>query len=157
MWAPRNADARPLPVLLFGVAGAQSAGPVDRAAAGSGQGALMFFALLAALFVIVAIAVKLLDRSRKRRDEAVLLQARIADAMLLDPSLVNLPVTATVRAPFSRSAPLTVEMSGQAPTPALRDAALETALREASESGLAFKLEDRIAVASDAGVASRAA
>jgi hypothetical protein len=145
--------------LLVAVADAQTANPVGGSAAGSGsgQGALLFFVLLAALFVIVAVVVKLLDRSRKRRDEAVLLQARIADAMLLDPSLVKLPVTATVHAPFSRSAPLAVEMSGQVPTTALRDAALETALREASESGLAFKLEDRIEVAPEAGAISRAA
>jgi hypothetical protein len=113
-------------------------------------------AALAAPALIVAVVVKALDRRRKRSEEAVQFQARIADAMLLDPALGRIAITATVTAPFQQHAPVTVEVRRQAPTPALRDAALSLVLREASVSGLPFRVEDRTTVSPPA-VSRRAA
>jgi hypothetical protein len=108
---------------------------------------LVFLVVMAVLFAMVAVVVKTLDRRRKRAEEAVQLQARIADAMLLDPTLGKLAITATVTAPFWQHAPVTIEIRGPSPTPALREAALRLVLREASASGLPFRVEDRTTVA----------
>ncbi len=166
MWAHARFDTRrstalAAPALVVaGLAEAQPLSPSGSAAtdpsAGGVSGMLVFLVVMVALFAIVAVVVKALDRRRKRSEEAVQLQARIADAMLLDPALGKVAITATVTAPFRQHAPVTVEVRGQAPTPALRDAALSLVLREASASGLPFRVEDRTTVSPPA-VSRRAA
>ncbi len=107
-----------------------------------------------ALLLVVALA-KGIDRKRRREDEAVWLQAQIADALLRDRSLASLTLTATAQVPIWTRAPATIEMRGQVPTPQHREAALRLAEQEASRMRSDFRIDDRIAIVPSA--AARAA
>jgi hypothetical protein len=120
--------------------------PVAPPASGEAGGGALFVVLMIVLFAIIGIGVKLYDLSRKRSDEAMHLQARIADALMLDPALATLPVAATAHAPMWRGSPMTIEVTGQVPSPALREAAMNVVLSEASRAGVEFRIEDRLAV-----------
>jgi hypothetical protein len=117
------------------------------APAGAGGGALVFVIVMVALFATIAVVVKAMDRRRRRNEEGVHLQARIADAVLLDPALMKLPVSANVRVPFWRATPVTVDAHGEVPTPTLREKALNLVIREASTTGLRFRVVDKLSVA----------
>jgi hypothetical protein len=119
--------------------------PPAAGATGAGGGAVLVGVLIA-LFVIIGVAVKMYDWKRKRDEEAMYLQARIADALLLDPSLAALPVAATVHAPFGRRSPVRIEVTGQVPAPTLRDAVLNIVNAEASRSGLEFSVDEHLTV-----------
>jgi len=135
----------------------QSLGPVSFAAMAPGSppaadavdaGLMPVVAVVALLVLIVWSAVKFYDRSRKREEEAVALQARISDALMVEPSLSALPLTPTVRMPLSRRGPVMIELSGSVPRPALRQAAIDVVLREVESTGRGCALQDRIAVTS---------
>jgi hypothetical protein len=119
--------------------------PPPSGAATPGSGVVLVGVLIA-LFLIIGVAVKLYDWKRKRDEEAMYLQARIADALLVDSSLAALPIAATVKAPFLRRSPVTIEVTGQVPAPTLRDAAMNIVMAEASRAGLDFEIEDHLAV-----------
>ena len=80
-------------------------------------------AVLLALFVAVGIAVKIYDAKRKREEQGVALQARLSDALLLNPTLTGVPVVASVHMPLRRSSPPRVELTGTVPTPEARETA----------------------------------
>jgi hypothetical protein len=142
--------------IVAGFAWAQTAAPAPSpvtpmapspAAGSTGTGGgVVLVGVLIALFVIIGVAVKMYDWKRKRDEEAMYLQARIADALLLDPSLAALPVAATVHAPFSRRSPVRIEVTGQVPAPTLRDAVLNIVNAEASRSGLESSVEEHLTV-----------
>ena len=98
------------------------------------------------LLLIVGIGVKLYDRKQKRDQEAAALQARISDALMSDPMLSRLPITATVRLPLWNGKPVMVEVTGTAPRPGLRQAAVDLALREALRTGNTCRIVDRVSV-----------
>ena len=102
--------------------------------------------LMLALVVLVGISVKLYDLKRKREEEAVAAQARIADAFLMDSTLAALPLTPTAHLPLWKGSPLVLEIKGAVPSPELREAALEVAKREIERSRPDFLIEDRISV-----------
>jgi hypothetical protein len=142
--------------IVTGLAWAQTAAPTpspgiptapspSAGATGAGGGVVLVGVLIA-LFVIIGVAVKMYDRKRKRDEEAMYLQARIADALLLDPSLAALPVAATVHASFARRSPVRIEVTGQVPAPTLRDAVLNIVNAEASRSGLEYAVEEHLTV-----------
>jgi hypothetical protein len=120
--------------------------PSPAAGSTGAGGGVVLVGVLIALFVIIGVAVKMYDWKRKRDEEAMYLQARIADALLLDPSLAALPVAATVHAPFSRRSPVRIEVTGQVAAPTLRDAVLNIVNAEASRSGLEFSVEEHLTV-----------
>ena len=95
---------------------------------------------------LLGIAVKASDLRRRRTDAAVALQGRIADALLADPTLGHQPIVATAHTPFWGRSPVTLEVSGPVPSPELREAAMSLVIREAFNSGLRFRVEDRIVV-----------
>lgn len=140
--------AVPALTILVTLAGAQtsaSPSPQGPAPAGDMTGAMFVVAVMMALLT-VGIAMKVFDRTRERRDEAAALQARIADALRVDPVLGHLPVTATTHAPSARSSPVTIEVRGHVQTPALREAAIALVMREAFDRGVRFRVEDRMEV-----------
>jgi hypothetical protein len=120
--------------------------PSPSAGATGAGGGVVLVGVLIALFVIIGVAVKMYDWKRKRDEEAMYLQARIADALLLDASLAALPVAATVHAPFARRSPVRIEVTGQVPAPTLREAVLNIVNAEASRSGLEFTVEEHLTV-----------
>jgi len=79
-------------------------------------------------------------------EQAVVVQARISDAVLRDPRLFSLPITPTARVPLWKGTPVTVEVAGQVPSEDLRDAAIGLIEREASQFGPEVRIESRIGV-----------
>ena len=140
------------PMALVAPAWAQATAPTPTPtptvppASGEAGGGALFVVLMIALFAVIGIGVKLYDLSRKRSDEAMHLQARIADALMLDPALATLPVAATAHAPLWRGSPLTIEVTGHVPSNALREVAMKAVLAEASRAGLEFRIEDKLTV-----------
>ena len=66
----------------------------DATQSGAVTTAVVVGSLLAVLVVLGAL-IKMLDLKRKREGEAVVVQARISDAVLRDPRLFSLPITPT--------------------------------------------------------------
>lgn len=114
--------------------------------AGAMGGGVIVVLVMLALIVVLGVAVKASDLKRRRTDAAVALQGRIADALLADPALGHLPIAATARIPFWKRSPVTIEVSGPVPNPNLREAAMSLVIGEAFNSGLQFRVEDRIVV-----------
>jgi len=114
------------------------------------SGALAVLALGVGLFVVIGAIVKVIDRNRKRTDDALYLQAMIGDAWLQQSALATLPLAATVHVPFRGSSRTRVEVTGHVPAPALRDAALTTVAQVASRAGKEIVIVDHISVASQA-------
>ena len=115
----------------------------------SGTDVRMWVASVAVVLVLLIVggAVKLYDRSRKRFDETVALQARVSDALMGEPSLTGLSLTPTVRMPLWRREPVMIELRGSVPRPGLRQAAVSLVLREVEALGKSCCLQDRIVVA----------
>ena len=127
-----------------------SAAPVPPPAAvpaGDNSGILMALALMGALLVLTGIGVKIWDAKRKREAEAVHLQSQISDALLREGDFFGLAITPTVHAGVRKNAPMRIEVTGQAPSAAVRDAALRTVRDEASRMGRDFEIEDHIEIA----------
>jgi hypothetical protein len=97
------------------------------------------------LLLIVGVGVKLYDLKRKHEQDAAALQARISDALMVDPMLSPFPLTPTVRIPMWQG-PVMVEVSGTVPGAGLRQAAVDLVLREALRTGRTCRLVDRISV-----------
>jgi hypothetical protein len=126
------------------------AAPAPQGTPVPGEAADVIVALvaMALALAVIGVAVRALDLGRERADRAAALQARISDVLLMDPAVGRAPITVTVRAPRWRLSPMTVEVGGRAPTPALHEAAMALIMREAFASGVRFRVEDRLRVAS---------
>jgi hypothetical protein len=122
-------------------------------AAADGSGWIVASALVVGLLVIIGVLVKFYDLRRKREAEAVHLQAQISDALLRDPNLFGLPVAATAHAPLWRGTPVTIELTGEVPDPAVREAVMRIASSEALRIRPDVKIEDRLSVHAAAHVA----
>ncbi len=120
--------------------------PPPPVADGEVHGGFLGFVVVMALLVVAGIAVKSYDMKRKREDEGVALQAQISDALMTDPSLAGLPITPTVHVPFRRSAPAVITVTGVAPSPALREAALKLVMREMMQARANFRIDNGITV-----------
>jgi hypothetical protein len=114
------------------------------ATAEGGVGLVGVVAALIVLIVAVGIAVKFYDIKRKREEQGVVLQARLSDALLLHPSLVGMPVVASVHMPLRRSAPPLVEVKGTVANQAARETAMQLVQRELA--GVPAQVEDEILV-----------
>jgi len=134
--------------------GSPSSGDTPSAGA-MGNGGVIVVLVMIGFIAVLGIAVKASDLRRRRTDAAVALQGRIADALLGDPALGHQPIVATAHTPFWGRSPVTLEVSGPVPSPELREAAIALVIREAFNSGLRFRVEDRIMV--DPAVARAAA
>jgi len=102
------------------------------------------------MVVILTALVKMFDLRSKRQSEAMLLQASISDAMLRDPMLCRLPVTATAHVPLWRGTPVTVAITGRVPSDDLRRAAVRLVEREGQRLRPDVRIESRIAVGATA-------
>jgi hypothetical protein len=131
---------------LQGVLAQASAPSGASPGASGGAGAAAAIVLVVGLLAIIGAGVALYDRKRRRESEAVHLQAQASEALLRDPALFGLPVTATARIPYWSGTPAIVELAGQVPDEALH----ETAVRIAREAALHLRpdvqIEDRIGV-----------
>jgi hypothetical protein len=129
-----------------GVVGPQASGNTSAGATeSSAVTTALVVALLLAVLVILGTIIKMLDLKRKRDGEAVVVQARISDAVLRDPRLFS-PITPTARVPLWKGTPVTVEVAGQVPSEDLRRAAINLIEREAAQIGPKVHVESRIGV-----------
>jgi hypothetical protein len=130
-----------------GVIGPQAS---SNASGGATQSSAMSTAVVAAsilaVLVILAALIKMLDLKRKREGEAIVVQARISDAVLRDPRLFSLPITPTAHVPLWKGSPVTVEVGGHVPSEDLRQAAIHLVEREASQLGPDIRIEPKIGV-----------
>jgi hypothetical protein len=111
-----------------------------------GLDAMLGMVALLGLLVMAGIAIKTYDKKRRREDEALGLQARMADALMAEPRLSGLAVTPTVRSLLWGRPPVTVEISGLVPRPELRELAIRVVMRAMSDHRTDFRIEDRIVV-----------
>ena len=130
-----------------GVVGPQmpSSAASDATRPGAVPTAVVVASLLGVLVVLGAL-IKMLDLKRKRDGEAVVVQSRISDAVLRDPRLFSLPITPTAHVPLWKGTPVTVEVTGQAPSEDLRQAAIHLVEREASQLGPEVRIESKIGI-----------
>src|SRR5512132_1481833 len=85
---------------------------------GTDVGIWMAFVAVMLSLLVAGLAVRFYTRSRKREDEAIALQTRVSDALMVEPSLTGL--TPTVRLPLWRREPVMIELNGSVPRPGLR-------------------------------------
>src|SRR6266852_4856606 len=109
-------------------------------------GAIAIVVVVVALQVVIGVGVKLYDLKRKREDEVMSLQSRISDALLLDPSLVGLPVTAVASGSLWRRSGMVIAIRGPVPTPELRAAVMRLVERELASRKPGARAEDRMVV-----------
>ena len=106
------------------------------------SGALAVVGAVVGLLIVVGIGVRMLDLKRKREAEAVQLQAQLSDALLREGGL---SITPTAHIPLWAGGPVTVELSGPAPSsPEGREAALQLVEREAARIRPDVRVIDRI-------------
>jgi len=109
-------------------------------------GAIAIVVVVVALLVVIGVGVKLYDLKRKREDEVMALQSQISDALLLDPSLARLPITAFASGSLWRRSRVVIAIRGPVPTPELRAAVMRLVEREVSNRKLGARVEDRLVI-----------
>jgi hypothetical protein len=129
-----------------GVVGPQASNASGGATQSGAVTTAVVVASLLAVLVVLGVLIKMLDLKRKRESEAVVVQARISDAVLRDPRLFSLPITPTAHVPLWKGTPVTVDVAGQVPSEDLREAAIGLIEREASQLGPEVRIESRIGV-----------
>ena len=111
---------------------------------GEGTAFAALVAIGISVLVVIGLIGRLLDLRRRREDEALGLQSRVSDALMLEPGLGGLAVTASVRVPlWPRKAP-TLEISGRVPTPDQHELALRVAMRTLADRAAHLRIEDRV-------------
>jgi len=109
-------------------------------------GAIAIVVVVVALLMVIGVGVKLYDRKRKREEEVMALQSQISDALLLDPSLARLPITAFASGSLWRRSRVVIAIRGPVPTPELRAAVMRLVEREVSNRKLGARVEDRLVI-----------
>jgi hypothetical protein len=118
----------------------------ESAASGAMTTALVVMWAVVVLVILGALA-KTADLRRKRDLEAIVVQARVSDALLRDPRLFRLPIAATAHVPLWRGSPITITVAGEVPSEDLREAALRLIGREAAQVRQDVVVESRIGLA----------
>ena len=130
-----------------GVVGSQVPGGAPSDATQSGTvTTVAVVATLLGVLVVLGVLIKFLDLKRKREGEAVVVQARISDAILRDARLFSLPIIPTAHVPLWKGTPVTVEVAGQVPSDDLRQVVIRLVEREASQLAADVRVESRIGV-----------
>ena len=140
-FVPRLARAQgvyPTPASLVGAPGA---------AASFGQHEALASLILVAVSVLLLLAVgKTFDFRQRREEQRVDLESRIGNALLDHTAFVRSSVRPTVRIPFWRGSPATVEMVGEVPSAQLEQSALRIAAQAASRVRSDVALENHMVV-----------
>jgi hypothetical protein len=110
------------------------------------SGTVILGLIALALLVILGVVTTFYDRRRKREADAIGLQSRLSDALLMDRTLQSTVVTPTVHTPMWKRSPLIVEVHGDVPTAELRDAVLRVVQREATQQRPDVEVEDKLLI-----------
>ena len=84
-------------------------------------GTLLTLGFLAVIVGVVIVVASYVTTRRKRTEEAVILQSQLSDAIAREALLHGLRITPHARASGWRTPQMTVEVSGEVPTPELRE------------------------------------
>ncbi len=109
-------------------------------------GAIAIVVVVVALLVVIGVGIKLYDLKRKREEEVMVLQSQISDALLLDPSLAGLPITAFASGSLWHRSRVVVAIRGPVPTPEVRTAVMRLVERELSSRQPGARAEDRLVI-----------
>ena len=108
--------------------------------------AIAIVVVVVVLLVVIGVGIKLYDLKRKREEEVMVLQSQISDALLLDPSLARLPITAFASGSPWRRSRMVIAIRGPVPTPELRAAVMRLVERELSNRQPGARAEDRLVI-----------
>jgi hypothetical protein len=140
------------------IARAQAVNPPLLSGVPGGGGQEIGWSSMVASIAIVAGAVLLflaigaaLDFRRKRAEQVMELEARIVGALMEHRELVRSSVGPTVRIPFWRGTPATVEMSGAVSSASVAALAIRIAEQEASRVRPDAVIENRVIVSPSSG------
>src|SRR4029453_11395990 len=92
--------AWPMTSWAQGVVGSQAPGGAPSDATQSAVTTVAAGATLLGVLVVLGALIKFLGLKRKREGEAVVVQARLSDAIVRDARLFSLPITPTARVPL---------------------------------------------------------
>jgi hypothetical protein len=112
----------------------------------NGEGTTFVAMVAFGIVVLLAIGIigRLLDLRRRREDEALGLQSRVSDALMLEPGLSGLAVTANMHVPLWPRKPPTLEIVGRVPTPDQHELAARVAVRTLAERAAEVQIEDKV-------------
>jgi len=114
----------------------------------NGEGTATTFVAMVAFGIVVLLAIgiigRLLDLRRRREDEALGLQSRVSDALMLEPGLSGLAVTASMHVPLWPRKPPTLEIAGRVPTPDQHELASRVAMRTLADRAAQVQIEDKV-------------
>jgi hypothetical protein len=103
--------------------------------------------LAAGLLLLIGVIAKVLDLRLKRDGEVIAVKGVISDALGGDPELFELPLTAQVRIPLWRGAPVTIRVFGEVPSAELKQVVLRQVQRTAkTELAVRARVKSRIGV-----------
>ena len=106
----------------------------------------MFVLAVLGLIVVLAVIAKYRDLRNRREVDALVLLARLSDALLTDQVLHGFWVTPTVHIPLNGSRAI-VELTGHVPSPEVRERVLQAVKREAqSRWADDVEIEDKLLV-----------
>ena len=131
---------------------AQTLADAARAAGSTRLEASVALLLIGAVgLLLLALIAKVLDLRLKRDGEVIAVKGVISEALGGDPELFGLPLTATVRVPLWRGAPVTIRVFGEVPSREIKQAALRRVKRTATaELSVRARIKSRIGVAPSA-------
>jgi uncharacterized membrane protein len=132
--------------LTAGAQGVPVPGPTP-GGTNEGMGVMVPLVLAVVFIGIIVAAVRIMDRRRRRRDEASAIEASLSDALLREPRLAGTVITTTAHLPFAGREGPRVEVRGEVPYAELRDIAIRVVREELMRFHPDAHVEDRIFVA----------
>jgi len=105
---------------------------------------VLIFLFVAAVIAAIVVVARYVTTRRKRLEEALILQARLSDAILREAPLRDVAVTPRARVAVWRGSPVTIEVAGEVPTPELRDTVLRLVRTELSHVRPEVPAEDHL-------------
>jgi hypothetical protein len=116
-------------------------------APGGAASTVFILVFLAAVLTAIVIVIRYVTTRRKRLEEALVLQAHVSDVLLRESQLRGLKITPTARVPIRRARPVTIEVTGEVPTPELRETVLGLVRTEVSRGRSGVITEDHLFIA----------
>jgi hypothetical protein len=111
--------------------GASGATGPSPASAGSTAGTLLTLGILAVIVIAVVVGARSVSARRKRIAEAVILQSQLSDIVARESQLHGLLITPKTRVSGWHRPQVTIEVTGDVPTPELRERAMRIVGAEA--------------------------
>ena len=134
-----------VPVNASAQAAGDAAASPRRSSADWGTG-IAIVTIILLLVIAIGVVAKFYDVNRRRKEENAALQSLLSDALLLERSIVGLPVAPFVSQSVWPHSPLVIAVRGSVPTLELRDAVMQLVEREAFRRHPGARTEDRLQV-----------